>query len=59
MSFWSKFKINVKAVNCPECNTEQPRVRKPKSMQEILWGGSTCQNCGCKMDKFGKRREEK
>ncbi|MEZ5009603.1 MAG: hypothetical protein R2753_15765 [Chitinophagales bacterium] len=59
MSFWNKFKVNLKVVHCPECNAEQPRVRKPQGMHEILWGGSTCKNCGCKMDRFGKKREGK
>ena len=51
-----KLSVNLKAVKCPECGIEQPKVRKPKGMQEILWGGSTCKECGCKMDKQGKKR---
>lgn len=51
-----KFGVNLKTVNCPECQTAQPKVRKPKGLYEILWGGSTCKNCGCKMDKYGKKR---
>ena len=50
---------NLKRVNCPKCNAEQPKIRKPKGWQEILWGGNTCKNCGCKMDKHGKERVDK
>ena len=52
-----KWGVNLKSVNCPECNETQPKVRKPQGMQEILWGGSTCKNCGCKMDKWGVKRK--
>ena len=51
------FGINLKTVNCPKCNTEQPKIRKPEGWIEILSGGNTCENCGCKMDKYGKERK--
>lgn len=53
-----KFKVNLKTVFCPKCGEEQPKIRKPKGWQEILWGGNTCKNCGCKMDRFGNEREK-
>ena len=53
-----KFGINLESVNCPQCGEEQSKIRKPKGWNEILWGGSTCKNCGCKMDKFGKERKK-
>jgi len=31
-------------------------IRRPKSASEMLWGGWTCTNCGCKVDKYGKER---
>jgi len=52
-----KLKINTKRLNCPNCKTAQPKVRTPKGWQEILWGGNTCKNCGCKMDRFGNERK--
>lgn len=52
----SKIGINFNAVKCPACGEKQPVIRKPKGLYEILWGGYTCKNCGCKMDKFGKVR---
>ena len=53
-----KWGVNLKTVNCPKCDQEQPKIRKPKGFQEIMWGGSTCSNCGCKMDKYGVEREK-
>jgi len=55
----NQLEVNFKKIYCPKCNTEQPRVRKPKGMYEILWGGNTCKNCGCKMDKYGVERKAK
>lgn len=51
------FGLNFNAVNCPKCKTKQPQIRKPKGWKEILWGGFTCKNCGCKMDKYGAERK--
>jgi len=59
MSLFSKFKeafgVNLKAVDCPNCGATQPKRRKPKNMREAMWGGSTCADCGCEMDKWGKK----
>jgi hypothetical protein len=41
---------------CPRCATAMPAVRAPASWQESLWGGWTCPNCGCKVDKYGRER---
>jgi transposase-like protein len=48
--------INIKKVKCPDCGQEQPMIRKPKNIREALFGGWTCEKCGCKMNKFGKKR---
>jgi hypothetical protein len=48
-----KMGINLKPIFCPKCSTPAPIIRKPTSKQETLWGGWTCTNCGCKMDKWG------
>ena len=45
---------SVVGTNCPRCGTRLPAIRKPTSMQEFLWGGSTCRHCGCKVDKYGR-----
>ena len=47
--------INFKPVSCPCCCTPVPKLRKPKSRHEALWGGATCGKCGCQMDKWGNR----
>ena len=46
--------INLEAVDCPKCGERMPFVRIPDSMFQLLWGGWTCPNCDCKMDKWGK-----
>ena len=51
--------INLGTVNCPKCKEEQPQIRMPKSIKEALWGGYSCNNCGCKMDKYGVERKVK
>jgi prepilin signal peptidase PulO-like enzyme (type II secretory pathway) len=51
----NKFGINFHRVLCPNCGTEMPKVRAPRSVTETLWGGFTCPKCGCRMDKWGRR----
>jgi hypothetical protein len=41
---------------CPRCAEPLPTIRKASSFREILWGGWTCPSCGCKVDKYGKKR---
>ena len=53
----SKIGITFNPVKCPICHQEQPYIRKPKGLYEILWGGYTCKNCGCRMDKYGRKRD--
>lgn len=48
--------INLKSVSCPKCRTKQPWIRMPKDWREAFFGGYTCSNCYCKMDKYGKER---
>jgi hypothetical protein len=45
---------NLESVNCPACGFPMPQVRRPKSLRQALWGGWTCANCGCEMDKWGR-----
>jgi len=51
-----KFGINLISVKCPKCGMKVPFIRKPKSRYEIFWGGWTCENCGTKLDKWGRNR---
>ncbi|MGZ3409291.1 MAG: hypothetical protein ACXWKC_15635 [Xanthobacteraceae bacterium] len=41
---------------CPRCGTAQSALRKPRSVNEMLWGGWTCPGCGCSIDKYGRER---
>jgi hypothetical protein len=47
--------INPIRVKCPNCGTEMPRVRMPSSARQAMWGGYTCRECKCEMDKWGRR----
>ena len=50
----NRWGINLERVSCPRCQQPMPQVRKPKSVSQFLWGGGTCERCGCKMDKWGR-----
>ncbi|MCC6777428.1 MAG: hypothetical protein IT537_12480 [Hyphomicrobiales bacterium] len=43
---------------CPRCRTPLPTIRAPSSWREMLWGGWTCPQCRCKVDKYGRERVE-
>jgi hypothetical protein len=45
-------------INCPRCHAPIPRKRKPKSRREALWGGATCDTCGCEIDKWGNQKSQ-
>lgn len=40
--------------HCSKCHAEMPVVRMPKNMRQALWGGWTCSNCGCELDRKGR-----
>jgi hypothetical protein len=46
--------LKTKKIHCPKCDQVQPKVRKPKNIRQVLWGGNTCSNCGCEMNRFGR-----
>ena len=49
-----KMGINFSRPACPRCGTQMPLFRKPTSVRQTLWGGWTCPDCGCEIDKWGK-----
>jgi hypothetical protein len=51
----NKWGINFRRITCPNCGREMPRIRAPASGSEALWGGTTCPNCQCQVDKWGRR----
>lgn len=50
----SKMGINLDPSKCSRCQTSMPSVRVPKSFRQAMWGGWTCPNCGCEIDKWGR-----
>jgi DNA-directed RNA polymerase subunit RPC12/RpoP len=49
--------INLEEVHCPKCGTRMPALRVPEGLHQLMWGGWTCPQCGCRMDKWGKAIE--
>jgi hypothetical protein len=40
---------------CPDCSALLPRLRKPSSAREAMLGGTTCPQCGCHVDREGRK----
>lgn len=40
---------------CPECGRPLPKIRLPKGKRQAVWGGWTCPNCGCEIDRDGRK----
>jgi hypothetical protein len=49
----SKFGIRLKRVHCPVCGTKQPMIRMPESVDQAMYGGTTCPKCHANLDKYG------
>lgn len=49
----SKYGLNLKAVDCPICATQQPMIRFPKNKNQAFYGGYTCTKCQAELDKYG------
>lgn len=47
--------INLQPVQCPECGTSAPVIRRPRNWRQFLWGGCTCDECGTEYDKWGQK----
>jgi hypothetical protein len=50
----NRWGVNLEPVNCPACGLPMPKVRRPESLKQALWGGGNCGKCGCEMDKWGR-----
>jgi hypothetical protein len=50
----NRWGINLDEVACPACGASGGVLRAPRSLRQVLWGGWTCQKCGCVMDKWGR-----
>ena len=40
---------------CPNCGQLLPRFRISRSKRQVLWGGWTCPNCNCEVDRHGNK----
>lgn len=40
---------------CVKCGATSPKFRQPASWRQALFGGWTCPECGCEMDRRGRR----
>jgi hypothetical protein len=43
----------MRTLNCPRCGRTQTRT-KPRTLEQLLWGGSTCPECSTEVDKWGR-----
>ena len=50
----NRWGINPCDVSCPQCNTPLPKLRRPRSLRQEMWGGWTCPSCGVAVDKWGR-----
>ncbi|MEM8616861.1 MAG: hypothetical protein AAGF20_07990 [Pseudomonadota bacterium] len=46
-----------KPVVCANCGTQQPKFRKPNSLNQALFGGFTCNACGAELTALGRLKE--
>jgi len=56
------FYLLIKPHYCGNCGTKLPRLRKPQTGDQAMFGGWTCPNCGASLDSSGrvkKRRSKK
>ena len=49
--------IGLFGASCPKCAAPLPTLRKATSIREALWGGWTCEHCGCKVNRRGRERD--
>lgn len=54
----SKMNKEVRQHPCPSCHQVLGNQKPGKrTMQQVLYGGWTCPNCGCDVDRFGMKRD--
>jgi hypothetical protein len=41
-------------VKCEKCGAEQPKVRPPETLEQMMWGGYTCKTCGSQINARGR-----
>jgi hypothetical protein len=51
----NKWGINPDPVSCPRCSAPLPRIRRPQTRRQAVWGGWTCPACRTEVDKWGRQ----
>ena len=49
-----RMSVNFDEVRCPSCQVTLPRLRRPANGRQALWGGWSCPDCGCEVNKMGE-----
>lgn len=55
MAYWIYRQLKTPA-KCVECGAMLPKFRGPRTVGQLLWGGWTCQQCGCELNCYGQVR---
>jgi hypothetical protein len=53
----SRLNQEVRSHLCPQC-AGPAKAGGPRTWTQVLWGGWTCPECGCDVDRFGKERSK-
>ena len=40
---------------CPDCGVPLPKIHRLRNQRQRLYGGWTCAQCGCELDREGQR----
>lgn len=53
----TRMNIKLRSQPCPRCG-QVLGEKKPgaRNMTQVIWGGWTCPECGCDVDRHGKER---
>jgi hypothetical protein len=49
------YALVLKPLKCPDCGASLPTFRKPANKRQAIWGGWTCPQCGCEVDRRGRK----
>jgi len=44
------YQMSRPLIQCPNCQNALPKIRSPKRLKELFWGGWTCKVCNSQID---------